>query len=74
VRLDTGEVAIVCEANAEEIDKPKVKILYNKTGEKIAEPVKVNLAEKDPATGGQKRAVVTTLDPMSKDLSLFEKI
>jgi HD-GYP domain-containing protein (c-di-GMP phosphodiesterase class II) len=65
VILDTYEMAVVTAPNPEptRINQPIVKIIYDANGVPLAEPVTVNLAEADPATGAPKRNVIKTTRP-----------
>ncbi|NIY07727.1 MAG: HD domain-containing protein, partial [Gemmatimonadetes bacterium] len=65
VILDTYEMAVVTAPNPEptRLNQPIVKIIYDENGVPMAEPVTVNLAEVDPATGRPKRNVIKTTRP-----------
>jgi putative nucleotidyltransferase with HDIG domain len=60
VRLASGEVAVVRKAYAADPYRPQVRILFDKTGEKLAPPEDVNLWE---VTDESNRSVQAPLDP-----------
>ncbi|HEU4693556.1 MAG TPA: HD domain-containing phosphohydrolase [Vicinamibacterales bacterium] len=60
VRLASGEVAVVRKAYAADPYRPQVRILFAKSGEKLARPDDVNLWE---ITDGSNRSVQAPLDP-----------
>lgn len=49
-RLDTGEIALVMAANPEDVHRPRVKLLFDPSGNPMEGPI-VSLSETDP--GGQ---------------------
>lgn len=64
VVLTSGEVALVCDINPDPklILRPSVKLITDKDGNKI-DGEAVDLAEKDPVTGGYRRSVASSIDP-----------
>lgn len=66
VRLDTGELAIVFEPNAEPSmsNRPRVRLITESTGRKVGGEI-VDLTEPDPNTGKAKRSIVRALDPQA---------
>ncbi|HKJ01322.1 MAG TPA: HD domain-containing phosphohydrolase [Longimicrobiales bacterium] len=65
VILDTHELAVVSEVNKDPdlLHRPKVKVISNAMGVPLAEPVTVDLALDDPATGRAARTIIKTTDP-----------
>jgi HD-GYP domain-containing protein (c-di-GMP phosphodiesterase class II) len=65
VILDTHELAVVSEVNKDEdfLHRPKVKVISDPMGVPIPEPVTLDLATADPATGGPVRSIIKTTDP-----------
>ena len=65
VRLNTGQIALVTGMEASIPDRPRVKIVFNRNGEKLPEIEEVNLAH-----DSESREIVATVDFMAKDLDL----
>jgi HD-GYP domain-containing protein (c-di-GMP phosphodiesterase class II) len=65
VILDTYELGIVVEVASDPraLNQPKVKILADAMGARLAEPRTADLAEIDPATGQPRRTIIKTIDP-----------
>jgi HD-GYP domain-containing protein (c-di-GMP phosphodiesterase class II) len=61
VRLGSGEVAVVVHVHAPDPYRPKVKVLYNRQGLAIEQPVERNLWE--PREDGTLDQVVSPVDP-----------
>jgi len=63
--LDSHEMAVVTGRNPDptRIHQPLVKIISDGFGQMLAEPIVVDLAELDPATGRPRRAIIKTTDP-----------
>ncbi len=63
--LDTHELAIVCEVNKDPdlLHRPKVKVISDAMGVPLAEPMVLDLAHIDPATGQAARGIIKTTDP-----------
>ena len=63
--LDTHELAIVSEVNRDPdlLHRPKVRIISDALGVPLSEPVTLDLAADDPATGQAGRAIIKTTDP-----------
>ncbi len=67
VRLDNGALAVVMAVHAPEPFKPRVKIIATPAGERLDNPVTVNLWEADAESTGAK-AVKAPLDPAEHDI------
>lgn len=65
VILDSYELAVVSEVNKNPdlLHRPKVKVISDSMGVPLAEPVVLDLAQDDPATGSAMRTIVKTTDP-----------
>ena len=65
VILDTHELAVVSQVNPdpELLHRPKVKVISDPVGLPLAEPVTLDLADDDPATGAPVRQIIKTTDP-----------
>ncbi len=65
VILDSHEMAVVAKTNEnpELLHRPTVKIISDPMGVPLPEPVMLDLAENDPATGRPKRHIIKTTDP-----------
>jgi HD-GYP domain-containing protein (c-di-GMP phosphodiesterase class II) len=65
VILDSYELAVVSgvNPNPELLHLPKVKVISDSMGIPLAEPVTMDLAEVDPATGIPPRSIVKTTEP-----------
>jgi HD-GYP domain-containing protein (c-di-GMP phosphodiesterase class II) len=65
VILDTQEMGVVTAANAdpERLHQPMVKIIYDAMGMPMADPITVDLAREDPATGEPLRRIIKTTRP-----------
>ncbi len=63
--LDTHELAVVSEVNKDPdlLHRPKVKVISDAMGVPLAEPVTLDLAQLDPATGQPARGIIKTTDP-----------
>jgi HD-GYP domain-containing protein (c-di-GMP phosphodiesterase class II) len=63
--LDTHEMAVVSEVNPEPelAHRPRVKIISDSLGVPLMEPVTLDLAQADPATGHPVRSIIKTTDP-----------
>jgi HD-GYP domain-containing protein (c-di-GMP phosphodiesterase class II) len=61
--LDTFELAVVTARNTDRLHQPRVRIIADSFGMRLAEPVDVDLAETDPASGQPKRTIVKTVNP-----------
>jgi len=75
VLLSTNELGIVIQIpeDSEQIDRPKVKLLYYRDGEYQRGEV-VDLREVDERTGDYKRSIVKTLNPNEYNLNISEYI
>jgi len=71
VRLDTGEMALVCRPNYAKPLRPEVKILIDAEGKKIACPELSNLDEIGD-DGRPKRNIVGTASSVFRDIDLAE--
>ncbi|GAB6063068.1 HD-GYP domain-containing protein [Deferrisoma palaeochoriense] len=64
VRLDTGEVGVVCRQNRAELIRPWVRLVRDPEGKPLSPPVDVDLSAPDP--NGEKpfaRTIASTLGP-----------
>jgi len=64
VRLTSNEIAMVLAPNQLDVLVPKVKIVTDADGNALATPVDVDLAEQPAGPDGEKRAVVTSVNPI----------
>ena len=65
VILDTHELAVVSQVNPdpELLHRPKVRVISDRLGIPLAEPVTLDLARNDPATGQPLHHIIKTTDP-----------
>lgn len=64
VRLNTGEIALVSAVNREFEDRPRVRIVMDRTRNLLRIPIDLDLARDGAAgPGGRARRIVGTLDP-----------
>lgn len=65
VILDSFELAVVAEVNKnlDLLHRPKVKVISDSMGVPLTEPLILDLAEADPATGAPARTIIKTTDP-----------
>jgi putative nucleotidyltransferase with HDIG domain len=70
VRLSTGELALVLKANPSDSSRPMVRLLFDRTGRRLAEEQDVDLMETDPATGQSRRTIIMAVDPASKNFDV----
>ncbi|MEQ8330792.1 MAG: HD-GYP domain-containing protein [Longimicrobiales bacterium] len=63
--LDSHELAVVSEVNKDPdlLHRPKVRIISDPMGVPLTEPVTMDLALSDPATGRPARQIIKTTDP-----------
>jgi putative nucleotidyltransferase with HDIG domain len=61
VRLDTGELAVVMKIYAPDPHRPQVRVIVDRTGERLAVPYDVNLWESQPDEG-RPSSVARTID------------
>ena len=71
VHLDTGEIAIVFDANPDPrfLLRPKVKLITDREGNRI-DGETIDLAERDPASGRFSRSILRPLDPEKYGISV----
>lgn len=72
VRLDTGELALVLQANPQDSARPLVRILRDAVGNDVREKREADLAESDPATRTYRRSILVAVDPASKGLDVSQ--
>lgn len=74
VILDTYELAVVYEPNPDptRIHQPVVKVIADPMGIPLAEPLRADLSEIDPATGHPKRTIIKTTDPEKYGINVGE--
>ena len=72
--LDTHELAVVVSRNPDpsRVHQPLVKLIANDLGTMLAEPVTVDLAELDAATGQPARTILKTTDPDKYGIKVAE--
>ena len=70
VRLSTGELALVVKPNPADTSRPFVRILFERTGRRLAEERTVDLTERDPDTGQLRRTIIMAVDPASKNFDV----
>jgi putative nucleotidyltransferase with HDIG domain len=70
VRLSTGEMALVVKANPADSSRPFVRLLFDRTGRRLAEEQDVDLTERDPGTGQFRRTIIMAVDPASKNFDV----
>ncbi|MEX2465742.1 MAG: HD domain-containing phosphohydrolase [Gemmatimonadota bacterium] len=65
VILDTHELAVVSQVNSdpELLHRPRVRVISDPVGLPLSEPVSLDLAHNDPATGAPIRQIIKTTDP-----------
>jgi HD-GYP domain-containing protein (c-di-GMP phosphodiesterase class II) len=65
VILDTHELAVVSQVNPdpELLHRPRVRVISDPVGLPLSEPVSLDLAQNDPATGAPVRQIIKTTDP-----------
>jgi len=71
VRLDTGEVGLVIENNAQAPLHPKVRIIFDPSGKKLTENIEIDLAHSSADSG--ERNLVAPADPLIFDID-FTKL
>jgi HD-GYP domain-containing protein (c-di-GMP phosphodiesterase class II) len=76
VVLDTLELAVVssCNPDQEKLHQPVVKVISDSMGAPLAEPVTLDLAEVDPATGKPVRTVIKTASPEKYGIKVSDYI
>lgn len=70
VRLSTGELALVVKANPADSSRPFVRLLFDRTGRRLAEEKEVDLTEQDPGSGQFCRSIIMAVDPASKNFDV----
>jgi HD-GYP domain-containing protein (c-di-GMP phosphodiesterase class II) len=73
VLLDTKELAVVFESNAETalVTRPKARLITDPSGLKIGGDI-VDLAEQDPETHAFRRTIVKSLNPLTYDIRVSD--
>jgi hypothetical protein len=66
VRLDTNEIALVWKGTIGNPESPKVRVIFDRNGEKIENPVTEKLAERK----GGVPAIVAVIDPVLKGIDV----
>ena len=72
VRLDTGEIGLVIENNAQAPLSPKVRIIFDQSGKKLKELIEIDLA--NPPAGATQRNLVAPADPLIFDIDYSKSI
>jgi hypothetical protein len=67
VRLDKGEIAVVTAEHPTDPFRPQVKILIDRAGDRLEEPMLTNTWERD-SRGQHAHAVVEAIDPDATDI------
>jgi len=70
VRLNSGEMALVVKASPADPSRPFVRLLFDRTGRRLAEEQEVDLTELDPETGRFRRTIIMAVDPASKNFDV----
>lgn len=70
VRLSSGELALVVKANPADSSRPMVRLLFDRSGRRLAEEIEVDLAERDPATAQFRRTIIMAVDAASKNFDV----
>lgn len=70
VRLSSGEMALVVKANPHDSSRPVARLLFDRSGRRLAEEKEVDLMEHDPATGQFRRTIIMGVDAASKNLDV----
>jgi putative nucleotidyltransferase with HDIG domain len=65
VRLNSGDVAVVLAVYAPDPYRPRVRLLFDKTGARVERPVELNLWE---AREGEPQAIEAPVDPAQYDI------
>jgi HD-GYP domain-containing protein (c-di-GMP phosphodiesterase class II) len=73
VLLDSGEVGVVMKSNPDELSRPEVAIIADRTG-KRGKIDMVDLNAIDEGTGGVKRTILKTIDPHQYKLDIARYI
>lgn len=68
VRLDTNEIALVWKGTIGSPETPKVRVIFDRNGEKVANPVTEKLSERK----GGPPAIVAVIDPVLKGIDVGE--
>ena len=72
VRLSTGEMALVVKANPTDSSRPFVRLLFDRSGRRLADEQGVDLTEREPGTGQFRRTIIMAVDPASKNFDVAE--
>jgi hypothetical protein len=72
VRLSTGELALVAKANAADGLRPTVRLLFDRSGNRLAEEQDLDLTEQDPVTGQFRRTIIMAVDAASKNFDVAQ--
>ena len=70
VRLDTNEIALVFDIHPDNYLLPKVKIVLDPLGQKMSEPMEVDLASQDSPADRAPRAIISTVDPLMANIDV----
>ena len=66
VRLDTNEIALVWNGNITNQEKPRVRVIFDRDGKKVENPVTEKLEERKGGTP----AIVAIIDPVTKGIDV----
>ncbi len=70
VRLSTGELALVTRPNPADTARPFVRLLFDRSGRRLAEERGLDLTERDPTSGLFRRTIIMAVDPASKNFNV----
>ena len=73
VLLDSGEVGVVMKSNPDELSRPEVAIIADRTGKRDKIDM-VDLTGTDESTGKYKRSILKTIDPNQYNLDIARYI
>ncbi len=74
VILDSHEMAVVSDVNKDPnlLHRPRVKIISDPLGVPLVEPITLDLARDDPATGRPARTIIKTTDPQKYGIQVSD--
>ncbi len=70
VRLNSGELALVVRANPTDPSRPFVRLLFDRSGRRLAEEQDVDLTQLVVETGHFRRTIIMSVDPASKNFDV----
>lgn len=72
VKLSSGHVGIVLQANADDADHPNVKLILDPQGQILPDIDIIDLAEKDQSSNQYVNSIVEIVDPASVTFNIWE--